>query len=111
MEKLINMPQYLFTEHSKQDLIQIRRFTVERWGYEQSIHYLRDLRKTLLLLSEMPSMGKDCFDDLGENIYRFPYGSHIIYYLTIPNEKIVVVAILHQSMVPAKHLNSRLLCT
>lgn len=108
MESLINMSQYLFTDHSKQDLIQIRRFTVERWGYEQSIHYLRDLRKTLLLLSEMPSMGKGCFDDLGENIYRFPFGSHIIYYLTIPDEKIVIVAILHQSMVPAKHLSGRL---
>ncbi len=100
------MPQYLFTAQSKQDLIQIRRFTVERWGKDQSVLYLHDLRKTLLLLSEMPSIGKGCFDDFGKNIYRFPFGSHIIYYLTIADEKIVVVAVLHQSMVPAKHLSS-----
>ena len=54
----------------------------------------------------MPSIGKGCFDDFGKNIYRFPFGSHIIYYLTIADEKIVVVAVLHQSMVPAKHLSS-----
>jgi len=101
------MPQYLFTEQSKQDLIQIRRFTVERWGNNQSVHYLRSLRKTLLLLSEMPSMGKDCSDDFGKNIYRFPFGSHLVYYLAIPDKKVVVVAILHQTMVPAKHFSDR----
>ena len=102
------MPQYLFTNQSKQDLIQIRRFTIERWGNEQSIHYLTDLKKTLRLLVELPSMGKDCVEDLGRNIYRFPYGSHVVYYLTMDNKKIVIVAILHQSMVPEKHLNHRL---
>ena len=100
------MPQYLFTDQSKQDLIQIRRFTVERWGYKQSIQYLNDLRKTLQLLSGMPSMGKDCFDDLGKNIYRFPFGSHMIYYLTM-DEKIVIVAIFHRSMIPEKHMSKR----
>ena len=102
------MLQYLWTDQSKQDLIQIRRFTVERWGYKQSTQYLSDLRKTLLLLAEMPLMGKDCLDDLEENIFRFPFGSHIICYWAISDKAIVVVAILHQSMVPAKHWSRRL---
>ena len=108
MEDLISMPQYLFTDQTKCDLIQIRLFTVERWGNIQSVRYLRDLRKTLRLLSEMPSMGTACFDDLGENIYRFPFSRHVIYYQSMPNEKIVVVAILHQHMVPEKHFCNRL---
>ncbi|MCX7115703.1 MAG: type II toxin-antitoxin system RelE/ParE family toxin [Gammaproteobacteria bacterium] len=107
MGNSINMPLYVLTEQSKQDLIQIRRFTVERWGNEQSINYLGELKKTLRLLSEMPAMGKSCFDDLGKSSYRFPCGSHVIYYLTMPNNKIVIVAILHQSRVPEPHLEGR----
>lgn len=102
------MSQYQFTDQSQQDLIQIRRFTLEHWGSRQSIHYLSDLRKIVQLLSEMPLMGKNCLDDLGKNVYRFPFGSHIIYYLITLEEKIVIVAILHQGMVPGKHLGNRL---
>jgi toxin ParE1/3/4 len=102
------MPQFLFTDDSKQDLIQIRRFTVERWGHEQSGHYLGNLKKTLQLLSEMPSMGKTCCEELGKNLNLFLFGSHVIYYHLISDERIVVVAILHQSMVPAKHLEARI---
>lgn len=108
MERLIDMSQYLFTEQSQQDLIQIRRFTAEHWGAKQSTNYLIDLKKTLNLLSEMPSIGKTCMDDLGKNVFRFPSGSHIIYYLLVSEAVIVIVAILHQSMVPNKHLGTRL---
>ncbi|MDF1826934.1 MAG: type II toxin-antitoxin system RelE/ParE family toxin [Legionellaceae bacterium] len=102
------MGQYFFTKHSQQDLIQLRRFTQETWGEKQSVVYLQNLQDTLQLLSSMPSMGKNCFDDLGENIFRFPSGAHMIYYLTQPAEEVVVIAIFHQSMVPTKHLGSRL---
>jgi toxin ParE1/3/4 len=102
------MSQYQFTEQAQQDLIQIRRFTLDNWGETQSNNYLCDLDKMLQLLSEMPLMGKSCFDDLGEDVYRFPYGSHVIYYLTTPKERIVIVAVLHKSMVPRKHLEKRL---
>jgi toxin ParE1/3/4 len=102
------MIQYLFTEESQRDLIQIRQFTLEHWGPKQSIDYLSDLKKTLQLLVEMPNMGKNCFEDCGKDVYRFPFGSHVIYYLMMPDNKIVIVAILHQSMVPEKHLDKRL---
>lgn len=102
------MIQYLFTEESQRDLIQIRQFTLEHWGPKQSIDYLTDLKKTLQLLAEMPAMGKNCFEDCGKDVYRFPFGSHVIYYLTMSDNEIVIVAILHQSMVPEKHLDKRL---
>ena len=101
------MSHYKFTTQAQQDLIQIRSFTLKNWGPKQSISYLTDLKKTLQLLSEMPLMGKNCFDDLGKDIYWFLYGSHAIYYLTIP-DSIVIIAILHQSMVPENHLGNRL---
>jgi len=56
----------------------------------------------------MPSMGRNCFDDFGKNIFQFPSGAHMIYYLTKTADQIIVIAILHQSMVPSKHLDTRL---
>jgi toxin ParE1/3/4 len=102
----MRMSQYKFTTQSQQDLIRIRHFTSEHWGADQSVHYLKELRKILQLLSEMPLMGKKCLDDLGENVYRFPFNSHVIYYLMLSAEEIVIVAI--QSMVPGKHIEKRL---
>lgn len=107
LENVISMNQYHFTEQAQQDLLQIRRYTLANWGEEQSIHYLSDLRKALQLLSEMPLMGKNCFDDLGEDVYRFPYGSHVIYSLMTSEDTIVVIAIFHRSMIPNRHLDNR----
>lgn len=101
------MSQYQFTTQAQQDLIKIRRFTLEHWGSQQSIGYLEELKKVLQLLSEMPLMGKNCSDDLGKDVYRFLYGSHAIYYLTM-SDSIIIIAILHQSMVPENHLGNRL---
>lgn len=101
------MSQYQFTTQAQQDLIQIRCFTLKHWGSEQSISYLEELRKTLQLLSEMPLMGKNCSDDLGKNVYRFLSGSHSIYYLNRSNS-IIIIAVLHQSMMPANHRGHRL---
>ena len=99
------MSRYQFTTQAQQDLIQIRRFTLKQWGSKQSMSYLEELKKTLGLLSEMPLMGRNCSDDVGKDIYRFIYGSHAIYYLTMP-DSIIIVAILHQSMVPENHLGN-----
>lgn len=101
------MSRYQFTTQAQQDLIQIRCFTLENSGSKQSISYLEDLKKTLQLLSEMPLMGRNCNDDLGKDIYRFLYGTHAIYYLVM-SDAIIIIAILHQGMVPEKHLGNRL---
>ncbi len=58
------MSQYQFTTQAQQDLIKIRRFTLEHWGSKQSISYLEELKKILQLLSEMPLMGKNCSDEV-----------------------------------------------
>lgn len=101
------MTRYQFTAQARQDLIQIRRFTLEHWGAKQSISYLEELKRTVELLSDMPLMGKNCSDDLGKDSYRFLYGSHAIYYFTMP-DSIIIIAILQQSIVPENHLTNRL---
>lgn len=99
------MSQFQLTSQAQNDLVSIRRFTLSQWGVAQSEHYLSDLRGALQLLSEMPLMGKSC-DDLGADVHRFLFGSHAIYYIIL-GDGIMVIAILHQSMVPAHHLANR----
>lgn len=52
---------------------------------------------------EHPLLGIDRSDDLGKEIRSLPQASHMIYYQLVQND-IVVLAILHQAMVPTKHL-------
>ena len=106
MVSLISDMHYVFTDEAKTDLIQIRRFTLKRWGKNQSEHYLLELQQTLNRLTSMPYIGICREQDLGREIYSFPYGSHVIYY-TLHGGQLIVMAVLHQSMVPESHLENR----
>lgn len=93
---------YRLTPDAQDDLIEIRRYTLEQWGEIQSIKYLSELRQTIRLLSEAPAIGKQC-PDIGSDIYSFPSVSHIIYY-TLSEQHLIVIGVLHKSMAPLSHL-------
>jgi toxin ParE1/3/4 len=98
-------PDYRLTSDAQSDLIDIRHYTVKQWGPNQSRKYLSELRKTILALSETPTIGKKRLE-VGEEVFSFPHVSHVIYY-TLDNQKLVVFGVLHKSMVPLLHLDDR----
>ncbi|WP_410750196.1 type II toxin-antitoxin system RelE/ParE family toxin [Citrobacter sp. U14242] len=98
---------YKLTGEAQRDILEIRDYTSRNWGAKQSRDYLKKLRVVLSQLAEMPGMGQHRADDFGEDIYSFSYVSHMIYY-SAQNINIVVLAVLHQSRVPTKHLGQRL---
>ncbi len=99
------MPSYKFTQDARADLLNIRKYTIEKWGKEQSTKYLQELNKTLQLLTDSPSIGIQRAD-ISLTTFSFPYASHIIYY-TLSNNFLIVLAVLHKNMVPEKHLTNR----
>jgi len=99
------VPNYRLTPDAKADLIEIRRYTLEQWGADQSRKYLSDQRQTIRLLTETPSIGKSR-PDAGANVLSFPHVSHVIYYVIHKNQ-LVVFGVLHKQMVPVKHLIDR----
>jgi toxin ParE1/3/4 len=99
------MPGYRLTPDAQSDLIEIRRFTLQKWGPAQSQKYLSGLRKTIRLLAEKPSLGKSR-PEVGANVLSFPYVSHVIYYVMC-EQQLVVFGVLHKRMVPANHLIER----
>lgn len=99
------MPKYRLTPDARADLIDIRRYTVERWGEAQSQKYLSELRQTIRLLAGTPSLGK-ARPEVGKNVFSFPHDSHVIYYLT-HKQQLVIFGVLHKRMVPINHLVER----
>lgn len=96
---------FRLTTDAQSDLLDIRRFTLNRWGDAQSKSYLTDLRNTVKILAESPAIGRKR-PDVGDGVYSFPHASHIIYYL-MHDQFLVVFGVLHKHMVPSKHLDER----
>jgi len=97
------MVNYRLTPDAQSDLIDIRRFTLKQWGGVQSQRYLSELRQTIQLLTETPSLGKQR-PAVGSGVLSFPYVSHIIYYV-VSEQQLVVFGVLNKRMVPQNHLN------
>ena len=96
---------YCLTPDAQSDLIEIRRFTVQQWGRAQSQDYLSELRQTIDLLAERPSLGKPR-PEVGSNVLSFSHASHVIYYV-VHKQRLMVFGVLHKRMVPFNHLVER----
>lgn len=90
------MTAYRLTPDAQTDLIEIRRYTLKQWGAEQSKKYLLELRQTIRVLSETPTLGKQRHE-VGVDVFSFPYVSHVIYYI-VNKQQIVIFSVLHKSM-------------
>ncbi|SEL56159.1 toxin ParE1/3/4 [Kosakonia sacchari] len=101
------MTAYKLTEEAQRDLREIRDYTIRSFGKQQSRDYLANMRQMLEKIAGMPTMGQKREEELGAGIYSFPCDSHMIYYIAA-RQGIAVLAVLHQSRVPAHHLAERL---
>lgn len=99
------MSAYFLTKDAEMDLIQIRQYTLNKWGKVQSLKYLQALRQTLELLATSPLLGK-LRAEVKDNARSFPHASHVIYYFQ-HKDKLVVFGVLHKHMVPLNHLSDR----
>ena len=99
------MRGFRLTPDAQSDLLDIRRFTISQWGATQAQRYLAELRWSIQRLAQTPSLGK-ARPDMGPNVSSFPHASHVIYYI-VHEQQLVVFAVFHKRMVPARHLSER----
>lgn len=97
------MRPYLLTAAARKDIIDIGRFTSEKWGKRQRDKYLKQLDDAFKLLARQPDIGRDA-DDIKPGYKKFSLGSHIIFYRAGTESRIVVIRILHNSMDVEQHL-------
>ncbi len=93
-------------DEAKADMADIRRFTKQQWGIEQSVLYLHEFSAKIELLAKMPALGVNRTDEIGYDIHSYFVGSHVIYY-HFNEDEIIIRAILHQSMAPFPHLEKK----
>jgi toxin ParE1/3/4 len=96
---------YRLTLDAQSDLVDIRRYTLRQWGVVQSQKYIAELKQTIRLLADTPTLGKPR-PDVAPEALSFPCVSHVIYYL-LHREQIIVFGVLHKRMVPSNHLEHR----
>ena len=86
-------PSYRLTPDAQADPIEIRQHTIQQWGIDQARKYLSELKRTMCLLAEAPSLGKSR-PEVGANVLSFSHVSHVVYYI-VHEQKIIIFAVLH----------------
>ncbi len=73
------MASFKITKKALDDLINLGKFTQNKWGISQRNVYLKQLDECFGKLSENPNIGTKC-DYIKEGYFKFPQGSHMIFY-------------------------------
>tara|TARA_B110000114_G_C14942054_1_gene336795 strand:+ start:422 stop:718 length:297 start_codon:yes stop_codon:yes gene_type:complete len=96
------MPSYKFTQAAENDANGILDYTLQKWGVIQASKYLDGLELHAQLLADTPRLAKPD-DQFAEGLRRFPYQSHVIYFIEAAHG-ITILRDLHTSMSPPLHL-------
>jgi toxin ParE1/3/4 len=92
------LPEFSVSRAARKDLREIARYTVGKWGANQAVRYATGLQRIFQSLADHPSMGRSC-DDLVPGMRRLEHGKHVVYYLPMRGE-VLIVRVLHQQMIP-----------
>ena len=94
--------EYRLAPEAKRDLEAIWLYTLEEWGLEQANRYTDELTDVFAQLAVGPQLGTAC-DHIRTGYRRSRVGRHLVYY-RVTDYGIAVVRILHDRMLPTRHL-------
>lgn len=89
------MDYYILSEKTKEDIDSIYDYGHQKFGKDQALNYLIELRSYFEFLLKNPNIGKQR-DEIKEGLFSFPYSWHIIFYCIFKNH-IRIVRVLHGS--------------
>lgn len=95
-------PEYRLSPEARHDLEGIWRYTQSEWGLTQANRYTDEITAAFAALAEQPQIAGRC-DHIRKGYRRFKVGRHTIYFRRAVYG-IVVIRILHDLMLPARHL-------
>lgn len=90
------MPNVIYLNRAKADLIGIWQKTRETWGEVQADRYLELIDETIARIAQFPEIGSPR-DHIRQGYRAFLAGRHIIYY-RIQDASICIVRVLHERM-------------
>ena len=95
------MARAILAKRARQDLIEIRRYTVTRWGKEQARKYISQIRKCADDLANHRLPGK-LREDIAPDLKSYHVGRHVIFYVE-SKIGIDIARVLHDSMDFLRH--------
>jgi len=96
------MAGFFLSGKAKADVKEIGRYTHERWGVEQRNRYLAVLDACFQKIGANPTLGHSA-EAIRAGYRRIREGSHMVFFRKAGNE-VEVVRVLHERMLPEKHL-------
>lgn len=96
------MSGYRLSRAADHDIESIANYTLEKWGINQVKSYIGGLVACCHDIARSDHIGRDA-SEFAENLFRFTYQSHIIFFIRQSNG-ILIVRVLHKSMDFKRHL-------
>ncbi len=96
------MAKFRFSRRAEADLLSIADYTLREWGKAQTARYIDELEICSQMLADNPALGRVC-DDIRPGLRRHEHGKHVLFYRE-ERGGILVSRILHQRMLPEKHV-------
>lgn len=100
----MSAPEYklVLSPRAQRDIVDILRYSGERWGGQQLQTYRRKLDEALQLIARNPEAGHGR-DDLPATHRLYAVGSHVIVY-RLAKDSVGIVRVLHQRMSLSRHI-------
>ena len=97
--------EYRLSPGAEQDIEGIWKYTFKAWGLDQANRYIDELITALSNIATNPLIGQKV-DHIRKGYHRTRVGRHAIYYYCT-DYGIAVIRILHDRMLPVRHLPGR----
>jgi toxin ParE1/3/4 len=97
------MSGYRLLRRARADLLDIARYTADRWDEPQAERYVTDLFTAFQRLVELPELRRH-YQPIPPYL-RALAGSHAIFYRITDDGEILIVRVLHAAMLPELHLD------
>tara|TARA_X000000950_G_C13478023_1_gene482541 strand:+ start:179 stop:487 length:309 start_codon:yes stop_codon:yes gene_type:complete len=101
------MASYTFTRSAQNDLRDIAKYTSKQWGKDQAFKYASDLDQCFEAIANGNIIEKPVSENTPDIFYH-RMQKHIIFYQTLENNDLIILAILHEKMDLMKRLQERL---
>jgi toxin ParE1/3/4 len=96
------MTQFILSPNAQKSLRKIKAYSLEQFGEEQTITYLKLIERKLQMIAKSPDMGRKR-EEVKKGYLSFLAGSHVIFYRKAKSH-VDIIDLLHQSMEPYRHL-------
>jgi toxin ParE1/3/4 len=97
------MTAYVLSPRAQRDVEDIWDYTVEHWNVRQAETYIRQIKFAIETVAAEPKIARSC-NDIRPGYWKYPAGSHVVFFRLADNGTIDVVRILHSRMDFGRHL-------